>query len=65
MATTESVESRSTVNGIDVRGALEREAGLKKRTCQLRGAEIYILVVPGPEPVADKTAATAWLTHSC
>ena len=32
MATTGSVESRSTVNGIDVRETLEREAGLKKQT---------------------------------
>ena len=32
MATTGSVESGSTVNGIDVRGALEREVGLRKRT---------------------------------
>ena len=32
MATSGSVESRSTVNGTDVRGALEREVGLKKRT---------------------------------
>ena len=32
MAMSGSVESRSTVNGIDVRGSLERVAGLKKRT---------------------------------
>ena len=31
MATSGSVEGRSTVNGIDVR-ALEREVGLKKQT---------------------------------
>ena len=32
MATSGSVKSRSTVNHTDVRGALEREVGLKKRT---------------------------------
>ena len=32
MATSGSVESRSTVNGTDVTGALEREVGLKKGT---------------------------------
>ena len=31
MATSRNVESRSTVNGIDVKRALEREVGLKKR----------------------------------
>ena len=32
MATSGSVENKSMVNGIDVRGALEREVGLRKRT---------------------------------